>query len=39
VRVLPEWIPTEVQVQSLTTSRLIPARVRRFVEALTTELK
>jgi hypothetical protein len=33
--VLPEWIPTEVQVQALTTSRLMPARVRRFVEALT----
>jgi hypothetical protein len=24
-----------VQVQALTTSRLMPARVRRFVEALT----
>ena len=34
VRVLPEWIPTEVQVQALTTSRLLPARVRRFTEHL-----
>jgi DNA-binding transcriptional LysR family regulator len=34
VRVLPEWQPTEVQVQALTTSRLIPARVRRFIENL-----
>jgi DNA-binding transcriptional LysR family regulator len=39
VRVLPEWIPTEVQVQALTTSRLMPARVRRFVEALTKVLE
>ena len=38
VRVLPDWIPTAVQVQALTTSRLLPARVRRFVEALTTAL-
>ena len=34
VRVLPEWQPTAVQVQALTTSRLIPARVRRFIEHL-----
>lgn len=34
VRVLPDWLPTEVQVQALTTSRLIPARVRRFTELL-----
>ncbi|MBU3738174.1 MAG: LysR family transcriptional regulator [Rhodoferax sp.] len=34
VRLLPEWIPSEVKVQALTTSRLIPARVRRFIELL-----
>jgi DNA-binding transcriptional LysR family regulator len=34
VRVLPDWTPTEVQVQALTTSRLMPARVRRFIEHL-----
>jgi DNA-binding transcriptional LysR family regulator len=34
VRVLPDWHPKEVQVQALTTSRLIPARVRRFTEHL-----
>nr|WP_295782759.1 LysR family transcriptional regulator [Rhodoferax sp.] len=38
VRVLPEWIPTEVQVQALTTSRLMPARVRRFAEHLSRAL-
>ena len=32
VRVLPDWHPTEVQVQALTTSRLMPARVRRFTD-------
>jgi len=38
MRVLPEWVPTEVQVQALTTSRLMPARVRRFTEHLTRAL-
>jgi DNA-binding transcriptional LysR family regulator len=38
VRVLPDWIPAEVQVQALTTSRLLPARVRRFVDALSMAL-
>jgi DNA-binding transcriptional LysR family regulator len=38
VRVLPDWIPTEVQVQALTTSRLLPARVRRFTEHLSRTL-
>jgi DNA-binding transcriptional LysR family regulator len=34
VRLLPNWHPTEVQVHALTTSRLMPARVRRFAELL-----
>lgn len=38
IRVLPEWVPTEVQVQALTTSRLMPARVRRFTEQLSRAL-
>jgi DNA-binding transcriptional LysR family regulator len=38
VRVLPQWVPTEVQVHALTTSRLMPARVRRFTEHLTAAL-
>lgn len=38
VRVLPDWMPAEVQVQALTTSRLMPARVRRFVDALSMAL-
>lgn len=38
VRVLPEWVPTQVQVQALTTSRLMPARVRRFTEHLSLAL-
>jgi DNA-binding transcriptional LysR family regulator len=38
VRVLPDWSPTEVQVHALTTSRLIPARVRRFTEHLSRAL-
>lgn len=32
VRLLPQWQPKAVQVTALTTSRLLPARVRRFVE-------
>lgn len=38
VRVLPDWMPAAVQVQALTTSRLMPARVRRFTEHLTRAL-
>ncbi len=38
VRVLPDWIPTEVQLHALTTSRLMPARVRRFTEHVTSAL-
>ena len=38
LRVLPEWRPAEVQVQALTTSRHIPARVRRFTEHLSRAL-
>lgn len=38
LRVLPDWKLTEVQVQALTTSRLIPARVRRFTEHLSRAL-
>jgi DNA-binding transcriptional LysR family regulator len=38
VRVLPGWSPTEVQLHALTTSRLIPARVRRFTESLSRAL-
>ena len=34
VRVLPEWQPSGIPVQAVTTSRLMPARVRRFVEHL-----
>jgi DNA-binding transcriptional LysR family regulator len=34
LRMLPDWQMSEVQVQALTTSRLIPARVRRFTEHL-----
>jgi DNA-binding transcriptional LysR family regulator len=34
VRVLQAWQPADVPVHALTTSRLIPARVRRFVEHL-----
>lgn len=33
-RVLPDWQPTEVPVHALSTSRLVPARVRRFVHHL-----
>ena len=36
--VLPQWQPTEVQVQALTTSRMVPARVRRFLDLLTQAL-
>ncbi len=38
LRVLPAWQPADVQVQALTTSRLLPARVRRFIEHLTQSL-
>jgi DNA-binding transcriptional LysR family regulator len=36
--VLPQWQPMAVQVHALTTSRLLPARVRRFMERLTDAL-
>jgi hypothetical protein len=36
--VLPDWDLSDVQVQALTTSRLIPARVRRFTDILSLSL-
>jgi DNA-binding transcriptional LysR family regulator len=38
MRVLPDWDLSDVQVQALTTSRLIPARVRRFTDILSHSL-
>lgn len=39
VPVLAAWQPSPVPVHALTTSRLLPARVRRFVDHLTEVLK
>ena len=39
VPVLPDWRATDVPVHALTTSRMITARVRIFIEMLTDNLK
>jgi DNA-binding transcriptional LysR family regulator len=34
VRVLPDWAPPQVQVFALTTTRLLPAKVRVLIDYL-----
>lgn len=38
VRVLPEWSPPTVEVYALTTTRLLPAKVRVFLDFLVQEM-
>jgi len=34
VRVLPGWSPPDIEVPAMTSTRLLPAKVRLFVEFL-----
>ena len=38
VRVLPDWCPPEVPVYALTETRLLPAKIRVFLDFLSTKL-